>query len=126
MKIYGNEKTGLDLSSHAAIVYSEITPLQIIENDDGTYSIRGCIEDDNLTAQEVNDLLEDFDSRVLNDYNVEIDYETAVQLMDDDLREELHANLAPCTNQKFFEAYCEAYEEKYGEEWELAKKNPVY
>ena len=46
--------------------------------------------------------------------------------MDDDIREELAAELAPCTEQEFFTAYAKAHAEKFGEEWELDKKNPVY
>lgn len=34
-----------------------------------------------------------------------MDYEAAAQMMDDDLREELHGELAPCTEQQFFRAY---------------------
>ena len=63
---------------------------------------------------------------VKNNYGVEIDWNTAVYLMDDDLREELSADLAPCTEQEFFEAYEKAHENKFGEEWELAKENPCY
>ena len=36
---------------------------------------------------------------VKNNYGVEIEWNTAVYLMDDDLREELSADLAPCTEQ---------------------------
>jgi len=63
---------------------------------------------------------------VTNEYGKEIDFDVAVQLMDDELREELHAALAPCTDQEFFDAYAKAFEEKFGEIWELAKANPVY
>ena len=63
---------------------------------------------------------------VKNNYGVEIDWNTAVNLMDDDLREELSADLAPCTEQEFFEAYAKAHENKFGEAWELAKDNPCY
>jgi hypothetical protein len=55
-----------------------------------------------------------------------IDYEAAVQLMDDEIREELHAQLVPCTEQEFFTAYEAAHLAKYGEEWELSKKHPVW
>lgn len=126
MKIYGDEKTNLVLSDHARIVYDAISPLTIIEESDGTYTMKGCIENSNLTSEEVNEILEDFDRTVFNDYGVEIDFETSVQLMDDEIREELSYKLAPCTNQKFFNEYCEAHEEKFGEEWELAKKKPIY
>ena len=60
----------------------------------------------------------------LND--VEIYWDAAVNLMDDDLREELNGELAPCTEQEFFNAYEKAHAEKFGEEWELSKENPCY
>lgn len=68
---------------------------------------------------------------VTNDYGVDIDYDVAVNLMDDEIREQLHEKLVmqsdeDCTEQKFFDEYCKAHEEKYGEEWELAKENPCY
>ena len=62
---------------------------------------------------------------VKNRYGVEIDMNVAIELMDDDLRERLH-NEGYDSEQEFFYAYCDAHEEKFEEEWELAKKNPVY
>ena len=46
--------------------------------------------------------------------------------MDDEIREELHRELALCTEQEFFSAYEKAHAEKYGEEWELSRENPCY
>lgn len=46
-------------------------------------------------------------------------YDTAVSLMDDSIREELHAHLAPCTDQEFLEAYLEEHEKKYGKPFEI-------
>lgn len=46
-------------------------------------------------------------------------YDTAVSLMDDDIREELHAHPAPCTDQEFLEAYQEEHEKKYGKPFEI-------
>ena len=63
---------------------------------------------------------------VKNTYGTEINYAVAVELMDDDIREELTAELAPCTEQEFFTAYAKAHAEKFGEEWELDKENQVY
>ena len=64
---------------------------------------------------------------VTNQHGIEIDMEAAANnMMDDDLRERLHAELAPCAVQKFFDAYAKAYFEKFGEEWELNKANPVW
>lgn len=65
-------------------------------------------------------------TKVNNEYGTEINYDAVVDLMDDEIREELHSKFAPCTEQKFFDEYCKAHAEKYGEEWELAKRNPQY
>ena len=61
---------------------------------------------------------------VINLSGREIDFDFGVGLMDDEIREELHAELAPCTDQEFFTAYEKAHAEKFGEEWELSKRNP--
>lgn len=63
---------------------------------------------------------------ITNEFGVEINFDAAVNLMDDDIREMLHEEIAPCTDQEFFDAYCKAHEDKFGEEWELAKENPVF
>ena len=44
-------------------------------------------------------------------------YAAAVELMDNEIRERLHAELAPCTEEEFLEAYLAAHREKYGEEF---------
>lgn len=44
-------------------------------------------------------------------------YQSAVNLMDDDIREELHAKLAPCTEQVFFDEYVKAHREKFNEDF---------
>lgn len=64
--------------------------------------------------------------KVKNDYGVIVDYDTAVLLMDDELREDIHRELAPCTDQEFFNEYAKRHAEKFGEIWELAKENPCY
>lgn len=49
----------------------------------------------------------------------EIDFEAAVNMMDDEIREELHAELAPCGNQEFLDAYVERHAQKYGEDFQV-------
>lgn len=63
---------------------------------------------------------------VMNCYGVEIDFDVAVMMMDDEIREEVHADLAPCTDQEFFNEYCKRHEVKYGEEFVLDTENPCY
>ena len=64
--------------------------------------------------------------KVINMNGAEIEYESAVMLMDDEICESLNFEIAPCTEQEFFTAYEKAHAEKYGEEWELSKANPCY
>lgn len=63
---------------------------------------------------------------IINKNGTEINFDTAAELMDDEIREQLADKLAPCSEQEFFSAYETAHAEKYGEEWELSKANPVF
>lgn len=55
-----------------------------------------------------------------------VDFEEAVNYMDDELREKLHGEISPCSEQEFFSAYETEHEKKFGEELELSKRNPVW
>jgi hypothetical protein len=46
-----------------------------------------------------------------------IDLETLAELMDDDIREQLHSELAPCSPEEFLEAYSDAHRAKFAEEF---------
>ena len=65
-------------------------------------------------------------SMVITKNGAEINFGAAVSLMDDEIREELNAELSPCTDQEFFAAYESHHEAKYGEEWALSDENPCY
>jgi hypothetical protein len=58
-------------------------------------------------------------STVTDQFGREIDFDAAVNLMDDEIREELHMKLAPCTDQEFLTAYEKAHYQKYQEEFEV-------
>ena len=47
-----------------------------------------------------------------------IDFEAAVMLMDDEIREQLHG-MGIEDEQEFYNAYCEKHYEKYNEEFEI-------
>lgn len=64
--------------------------------------------------------------KVINKNGAEINYEAAVELMDDEIREQLAAELVPCSEQEFFAAYEAAHEAAFGEEWALSAENPIY
>lgn len=66
------------------------------------------------------------EQNVVNQYGKSLNFDAAVNLMDDDIREQLHDELAPCTDQAFFDAYCVAHAEKFGENWVLDDPNPTW
>lgn len=63
---------------------------------------------------------------VTNKNGYVLDFDAAVEHMDDELREEIHNNFAPCTEQEFFNIYEKAHGVKFGELWELSLKNPTW
>lgn len=46
----------------------------------------------------------------------EIEFEAAVNLMDDEIRECIHSDLAPCSDQEFIDAYVKAHADAFGGE----------
>lgn len=46
-------------------------------------------------------------------------FKQAVILMDDDLREEIHADMAPCNDEDFLREYEKRHFEKFGKEFEI-------
>ena len=63
---------------------------------------------------------------ITNAYGKEVDFDAAVNLMDDDLRERLVNECEWESDQQFFMAYCVAHEKAFGEEFEPSKQNPVW
>lgn len=63
---------------------------------------------------------------IVNPHGVELEIEAALGMMDDNLREELHMLLSPCSEALFYAAYAAAHRNLFGEEWELAKQGPVW
>ena len=49
----------------------------------------------------------------VNGYERTVDFEACVMLMDDELREQTHRELAPCSEQEFINRYCELHAEKW-------------
>lgn len=64
---------------------------------------------------------------VINSYGVEVDFRAATAHMDDEIREGVHADLCPCTDQEFFNEYARRHAIKYGEDdWQPAQANPIW
>lgn len=51
--------------------------------------------------------------------NEEVNFDACVNLMDDEIREAIHAELAPCTEQEFLNAYVDRHYDKYGEQFKI-------
>ena len=50
-----------------------------------------------------------------------IDFDAAVSLMDDEIREELNAKIGGCSEQEFLDAYVQEHAKKFGgEEFQVA------
>lgn len=65
--------------------------------------------------------------KVKNKNGYELDFDTAVIYMTDEIREQVHDEIAPwCTEQDFLTAYEEAHEKATGKEWFLSSENPCY
>ena len=91
--------------------------------------------EDRYTLSEIAGLMKEVDGKnhrviydnpniVINEYGVEFERDVAVSYMDDELREYIHNEIAPCSDQEFFDKYAELHNEKFNEVWELDKKNP--
>ena len=65
-------------------------------------------------------------ARVINTNGKEIDFAAASIFMDEEICEKIANDGKERTEQEFFSAYEKAHAEKYGEEWELSKANPVW
>ena len=64
---------------------------------------------------------------IQNEWGVSIPFDTFLVYADDIIREFIHDHIDfSCTEQEFFNMYCEEHFNKYGEEFELNKMNPVF
>ena len=54
---------------------------------------------------------------VLNESGAEVDFEKALDYMEDNLKEEIQKRMPYCSAQQLFSAYEEAHRERYGKWW---------
>ena len=87
-------------------------------HEDAEEDYRNFVNDLQMSGEYVPDALTpDFIYEIIHDlYGA--DWNAIVEIMDDEIREQVHAELAPCTKEEFFARYCELHEQKYGEEFE--------
>lgn len=48
-----------------------------------------------------------------------VDFDAAVNLMDDEIRDRLHDDMAPCGEQEFVDAYCREHQRKFGKAFQV-------
>ena len=96
-----------DMSKKAFEAYSGVSPLTIYEKetDEGKrYYMQGALEYDNRTFKEMEMIFEDmYDDAHITDAEMN----ALVSYMDDDIRERVHMELAPCTHEEFLIRYIE-------------------
>lgn len=63
---------------------------------------------------------------VVNQYGRILNYAAAEGFMDKALAGVLAFDMASCTPQAFFDAYCEEHEKRFGEPFFLAEQNPIW
>jgi len=61
---------------------------------------------------------------IVTSHNHHFDLEDLVHLMDNDLREEVHSDTAPCEPQQFYDAHTSAHFKKFNNCWEPNNHNP--
>ena len=94
------------LSDHDKIHTTEAYICLADKTEDGIIDLDGATDFSNVTGGT---------GYVVDDDGQLVDFAAASALMDDEIREDLHDRIAPCSNQKFFDTYCGAHEEKFGE-----------
>ena len=106
--------------------------IETARQDLDTFRAEGWDMPDDITPEDYmevwNELVDEYckdDCMVINRNGASVNYEAAVQLMDDEIRESLAAG-GYGSEQDFFTAYEQAHEKKFGSEWELSKANPVW
>jgi hypothetical protein len=79
-------------------------------------------EDYELTDDETEEILEglkEIEAEYITYNGSEYKLDDITNLMDDEIREDLHSEYAPCEAQFFFEKYVEAHEAKFNEEFTI-------
>ena len=87
-----------------------------------TYNCKDYLEknvkgDENMVFENMN---------VKNKHGQELDFEVVTNYMDNDIREYLHHQLAPCSPQYFYDMYVKMHKEIHDEEFFTEEENIVW
>lgn len=114
----------------------ELEPLGILVTGDGKayYDEQYDPDDEQVKSLmrriDIDEILDSVDVTIKNSNGYAYhtyQWPAIVELMDDDIREEIHADQETYdTPQKFFDEYAKRHRVKFGEEWELDKADPVW
>lgn len=113
----------------AAKVYVDVATGKVVGDNDTLVALaeqllNSIIAESEETAEET--VEETSVDTVVNQYGIEIPYNVAEQMMDTDIREDLHLSFDRETEQEFFDEYCKLHAERLGEEFILDTKNPQF
>lgn len=127
---------------------SEINMFEAVVGDDagvgwtidGTTNVFYCFDDDKWFGDAItsggawNDLAEDEIAAIVDKNGLDpmafkvpnregamVCYQEALNAMDEELRNSVHAASSPCMPSQFFEEYAAAHLQKFGETWEYDK-----
>lgn len=98
------------------IEHADVFPVPEIDEDTAAKYISWMDPDTDL-PEDLNphDFMVEWND-VVNEQLVPV-WESIVNLMDDEIRESVHADFAPCTESVFLEEYMKRHFEKYGEKF---------
>lgn len=65
-------------------------------------------------------------TKVMNQWGLELDFDQAVELMDDEIRERILSEFPACSEQEFIVLYSLAHLEAYGDYWIVDCIHPEY
>lgn len=88
-----------------------------LDNLTGGYWTEAWLPDDQNRVDRINDELPDHPEEILQDLGK--NWDMIVSYMDDEIRESIHNEIAPCSNGDFLLAYCKAHSEKYDEDFSI-------
>lgn len=63
---------------------------------------------------------------IKNKYGQELNFDVVTNYMDNDIREYLHTELAPCSPQYFYNIYCKMHKQIHGEEFFTEGENIIW
>lgn len=108
-QIFDNEKQNCKSRLEHKILRADILRIrEIIVDENGEETADSSLDAIDIFAAVIG-------GYVFSENKKMVDFDLAVNYMDDDIREELHKHIAPCDEQEFFSEYEKEHYKKFGE-----------